>query len=101
MAQPAAAKSTRTGYLLAYALTKGIIECEFVVDDGATLLRRANDPFFNHYSSVDVCWTRDEAIERLREIIEAKRASIEKQIRKLDKLAASPRFITEAKVWGK
>jgi uncharacterized coiled-coil protein SlyX len=89
---------TRNGYILAYALTNGIIEAEIV----GPSVNGIYSPSVNRhatYHEADVCWTREEAITELNKRIAARRKSIERQLAKLDKLAASPKFTTEAKVW--
>lgn len=91
-------EKTRKGYILAYALTNGIIEAEIT----GPSVNGIYSPSANQYATYlapDIRWTREEAITELNKRIAAKRKSIEKQLAKLDKLAASPKFTTEAKVW--
>lgn len=91
-------EKTRHGYVLKYALTKGIIDCELVGPTDSDLYHPSHNRY-DYIAAREIRWTRDEAIAELKKRITAKRKSIENQLARLDKLAASPKFTTEAKVW--
>lgn len=93
-----ATETTRKGYLLKWALTRGLIECEFVgsTDDQ---YYRVKSNRYSHFHERDIRWAREEAIAELNRRIDAKKMSIERQLAKLEKLAMKPKFTTEAKVW--
>ena len=91
--------TTRRGFILAYVLTKGIIEADIISHTTPGIYSpRANK--YALYHDADIRWTREEAIVELDKRIAAKRKSIERQLAKRNKLAASPKFTTEAKVWS-
>lgn len=90
----------RTGYIVKWPLTEGIIECvltENAHSPGYWTTKSAR--FIDYSEKTDIRWTREEAVAELHKQIAAKRKSIEKQLAKLDKLASTPKFTTEAKVW--
>jgi hypothetical protein len=93
-------EKTRTGYIVKWVLTNGIIEGVLTENAHSVgMWTLANNRYLYYHEKTDIRWTRDEAISELNKRIASKRKSIEKQLAKLDKLAASPKFTTEAKVW--
>jgi len=92
-------ETRRHGYLVKYALTEGIIECELISSCSDGMWHTKSNRYISYHEKPDVRWTREDAIAELNKRIAAKRKSIENQLVKLDKLAALPKFTTEAKVW--
>lgn len=70
-----------------------------LIREGESALAAPSANQYACYHDGDVCFTRDEAIAGLNKRIAARRKSIEKQLAKLDRLAAAPKFTTETKVW--
>lgn len=78
--------SVFTVWITKYVLTQGLIEKEvrFGLDDEKYVF--STDEFRQIFAPKDWHRTKEEAIERAKRIIEAKRKTIQKQLRKLDQL---------------